>query len=151
MKIRGLAALVSALLLASCATSTASRPAPDDILGVRLNMPRAEVRTALAERGKFEREERKRQEVWTVADPRFESLIIGYDEDWTVRFVTGVARREGEPLRYDEVIDVARAEHKSTGQTHTYTWPVGKPDYYVIAIGGPERLDYLSLKRDRSH
>ncbi|MEA2464826.1 MAG: hypothetical protein QOJ98_2573 [Acidobacteriota bacterium] len=24
------------------------------------------------------------------------------------------------------------------------------PDYYVIAIGGPERLDYLSLKKDPS-
>lgn len=151
MKNRAIAALVLALLLTSCATSSTSpRTAPDDILGVRLNMPRAEVRTVLGEVGKFEREERKRQEVWTISDPRYESLIIGYSPEWNVRFVTAVAKKEGEAVRYADVLDMARAEHKAAGQTHTYTWAIGKPDYYVIAIGGPERLDYLSLKKDPS-
>jgi hypothetical protein len=151
MKNRAFAALVLALLLASCATSSpSSRTAPDDILGVRLNMPRAEVRSVLEGSGKLEREERKRQEVWTIDDPRYESLIIGYDPQWNVRFVTAVAKKEGQSVRYADVLDMARAEHKAAGQTHTYTWAIGKPDYYVIAIGGPERLDYLSLKKDPS-
>ncbi|HEX9982008.1 MAG TPA: hypothetical protein VGF69_01970 [Thermoanaerobaculia bacterium] len=154
MTMRAFAAVLLALLLASCATSRSgappapSRTAPEDILGVRLNMPRAEVRTALAERGKFEREERKQQEIWTVDDPRFASLIVGYDPDWTVRYVTAVAKPEGAPVRYADVLDVAGAEHKNAGATHTYTWPAGK--YYVIAIGGPEKLEYLSLKKDPS-
>jgi hypothetical protein len=150
MKTRAFAALVLALLLTSCATSSSSLTAPTDILGVRLNMPRAEVRSALGTVGKFEREERKRQEVWTVDDPRYESLIIGYDRDWNVRFVTAVAKKDGVPVHYADVLDVTRAEHKAAGTTNTYTWAVGKPDYYVIAIGGPERLDYLSLKKDPS-
>jgi hypothetical protein len=152
MKMRTFAVL--ALLLASCATSPSGAPrssprtAPEDILGVRLNMPRAEVRTALAEHGKFEREERKRQEIWTVDDPRYASLIVGYDPDWTVRYVTAVARPEGTPVHYADVLDVATAEHKNAGATHTYTWPVD--NHYVIAIGGPENVEYLSLKKDPS-
>src|SRR5687768_3799560 len=118
MKNRAFAALVLALLLTSCATSSpSSRTAPDDILGVRLNMPRAEVRSVLGESGKFEREERKRQEVWTVSDPRYESLIIGYDPQWNVRFVTAVAKKEGQSVRYADVLDMALAEHKAAGQT----------------------------------
>jgi hypothetical protein len=144
------AALLFALLTACATTSTTTRPAPSDILGVRLDMPRAEVRTMLERVGTFEREERKRQEVWTVDDPRFQSLIIGYDTDWNVRFVTGVARPQGTAIAYADVFDPASAEHKAAGQTHTYTWTAGTPKYYVIAIGGPERLDYLSLKKDPS-
>lgn len=139
-----------ALLLSACATATApSMTAPSDILGVRLGMPRAEVRTTLETRGgKFEREERKRQEVWSVTDGRYASLMIGYDPEWNVRYVTAVAKPDGQAVRYADVIDLTRAEHKSAGQTHTYTWAIGKPDYYVIAIGKPERLEYLSLKKD---
>jgi hypothetical protein len=150
MAFRAFAAAVLFALLTACATTATSRTAPGDILGVRLDMPRAEVRSTLERVGTFEREERKRQEVWTVDDPRFQSLIVGYDADWNVRFVTGVARPEGTAIAYADVLDPASAEHKSAGQTHTYTWTAGTPPYYVIAIGGPERLDYLSLKKDPS-
>jgi hypothetical protein len=150
MTFRAFAAAVLFALLTACATTTTTRTAPSEILGVRLDMPRAEVRTALQRVGKLEREERKRQEVWTVDDPRFTSLIIGYSPEWNVRFVTGVARPEGTAIAYADVLDPASADHKSAGQTHTYTWTAGPPTYYVIAIGGPERLDYLSLKKDPS-
>ena len=135
------------LLLAGCATT---QPATriDDILGVRLDMSRDAVRSALATVGTFEREERKRQEVWTVRDPRFSSLMIGYDPEWNVRYVTAVANPAGSPMAYADVLEVSGAEHKSAGDTHTYTWKTGTPPYYVIAIGGPERLTYLSLKKD---
>ncbi|HEY0139789.1 MAG TPA: hypothetical protein VGF48_02775 [Thermoanaerobaculia bacterium] len=149
--------LLAVLLLTSCATSdVASTPiasapsvsAPTDILGIRLGMPRDTVRTTLASAGKMEREERRRHEVWTVDDPRFASLIIGYDPDWTVRFVTGVARPTGTVVRYADVLDLAAAQHRSAGASHTYTWAVGEPRYYVIAIGGEERVEYLSIKKD---
>jgi len=32
------------------------------------------------------------------------------------------------------------------GNTHTWMWSTGTPRYYVIAIGPPDRLEYLSLK-----
>lgn len=141
------------VLVAACATTTppvttTAVQAPADILGVQLGMPRDTVRTTLASVGTFGREERKRQEVWTVRDPRFSSLIIGYDPDWTVRYVTGVANPEGTPILYADVLDLGAAEKRVAGNVHTYTWATGTPRYYVIAIGGPERTDYLSLKKD---
>lgn len=145
-------------LVVSCATSapppssTSSRPgAPvSDILGVRLGMSRDSVRSSLAATARLEREERRRHEVWTVNDdPRFASLIIGYTPEWNVRFVTAVAKPDGLPVPYAAVIDLARATHKAAGQTHTYTWVTGTPPYSVIAIGGPARLDYLSIENDQ--
>lgn len=147
------AALAAALLLllVSCATSVpASRTPLSDILGVTLGMPGDTVRTTLAATGKFERQERKRQEIWTVRDPRFSSLIIGYDENRNVRFVTAVADPAGVPVTYGDVVDIAAAEHREAGENHTYTWRTGDPRYFIIAIGGPERVNYLSLKKDNT-
>lgn len=136
------------LLLAGCATTQPATQQIPDILGVRLDMPRDAVRSTLSTVGTFEREERKRQEVWSVRDPRFTSLIIGYDPEWNVRYVTAVANPNGAPVTYTDVLEVSAAEHRSAGGSHTYTWKTGSPPYYVIAIGGPERVSYLSLKKD---
>jgi hypothetical protein len=146
--------LAAAALLASCATSAppaVSRQAPpiSDILGIRLDMPRDTVRTTLAATARLEREERRRQEVWTLTnDHRFASLIIGYTPEWNVRFVTAVAKPDGVAVHYDEVLDVAAADHRAAGTTHTYTWKTGTAPYSVIAIGPAERVEYLSLKRE---
>ena len=157
---RSLCALLLLLLVACASTPSAtpsSSPEPTsalppasvtDILGVRLDMPRDEVRGALTTIGTFEREERKRQEIWTVHDPRYSSLMIGYDSNWKVRYVTAVANPAGAPVTYAEVLEVSTADLRSAGDTHTYTWKTGTPPYYVIAIGGPERLTYLSLKKE---
>ena len=96
------------------------------------------------------REERRRHEIWTIHDdPRFASLIIGYTKEWTVRFVTAVAKPEGTAVRYDEVLDLAAAKLRTAGKTRTYTWVTGTPPYSIIAIGGPSRLDYLSLEDEQ--
>jgi hypothetical protein len=135
--------MFAAALFVSCASTTPMR----DLQGIRLGMPRDEVRSALASTATFGRQERKRQEVWTLNnDPRFASLIIGYDEKWNVRFVTAVAKEDGPAVAYADVIDLQRAEHRSAGTSHTYTWTTGTPPYSVIAIGTPERVQYLSLK-----
>ena len=142
-----------AMLLVSCATSTqtsapvSGRAPISDLLGVRLGMPRDTVRSSLAGTASLEREERRRHEVWTLTgDPRYASLIIGYSPDWKVRFVTAVAKPDGVAVRYDEVLDTATADHRAAGNTHTWTWSTGTPRYYVIAIGPPDRLEYLSIK-----
>lgn len=153
MKKHAIALLVLvAASFASCATTVPSstRVAPiADILGVRLGMSRDAVRSGLAPVARLEREERRRHEVWTLNDdPRFASLIIGYTTDWNVRFVTAVAKPDGVPVRYDEVLDLASAKLRTAGQTHTYTWVTGTPPYSIIAIGGPQRVDYLSIEDD---
>jgi hypothetical protein len=141
----GMAALL--LFLVSCATSAPASHLPlTDILGVRLDMRPAAVRKALASIGKLDREENKRQEVWTVHDPRFSSLLIGYDREGGVRYVTAIADPAGQPVTYAEVIDVAAAEHRAAGPNHTYTWSGGNPKYSVIVIGNETRVEYLSLK-----
>ena len=140
---------LAAALLFSFAIAAAEAPPIADIAGVRLGMSRDAVRSGLAPRASLEREERRRQEIWTLHDdPRFASLIVGYTPEWDVRFVTAVAKADGVAVRYADVVDLADARHRAAGQTHTYTWVTGKPAYSVIAIGGPSRLNYLSLERD---
>lgn len=160
LKLALTAVAVAASLLACASTAppdvqpsqavAAPAVAPSELFGIRLGMPRDDVKSKLLANGvTFEREERRRHEVWTIAnDPRYASLIIGYTPEWNVRFVTAVAKPDGVAVRYADVIDLASAEHRATGATHTYTWTTGTPRYHVIAIGGPERLDYLSIKKD---
>ena len=136
-----------AVLLVLCATASAAQMS--DIVGIRLDMPRDGVRSALKDVAKFEGEERRRQEIWTLTDdPRYVSLIIGYTPQWNVRFVTAVAKPDGVAVHYGDVLDVKSADHRAAGQTHTYTWKTGTPPYYVIAIGKKERIEYLSLKKE---
>ena len=120
-----------------------------EIAGIHLGMPRDLVRSSLATTARLEREERRRHEIWTLNDdPRFASLIIGYTPEWNVRFVTAVAKPEGTAVHYEEVLDLASAEHRVAGETHTYTLATGTPRYFVIAIGKPERVEYLSIKKE---
>ena len=144
--------LALALLMPSAAFAAEVTPLTD-ILGVRLGMSRDAVHSDLAAVARLEREERRRHEIWTLSDdPRFASLIIGYTKEWNVRFVTAVARPNGAAVRYADILDLGAATHKSAGQTHTYTWMptvTGRPPYSVIAIGGPSRLDYLSIEHDQ--
>jgi hypothetical protein len=130
------------VLLVSCATASHGRTS--DILGIRLGMSHDAVRSALASSGTFQRQERKRQEIWSVRDPRFNSLILGFDEEGNVRFVTAVADPGGTPVRYGDLGDVAEATHREAGLNHTYTWEAG--EHQLIAIGSADRVQYLSLK-----
>ena len=137
------------LLTLLASASVAAGAAIHDIAGVQLGMSKDDVRTQLAKTATFERNERRRQEIWTLnADPRFTSLIVGYSKEGKVRFVTAVAKPNGAAVRYADVLDLAEAKHKSAGSSHTYTWVTGTPAYTIIAIGGPAKLDYLSLENE---
>jgi hypothetical protein len=143
--------MFAAALFVSCTSTAPATPAAmtpmQHIQGIRLGMPRDEVRATLTPIATFGRAERRRHEVWTLnEDPRFASLIIGYSPEWTVRFVTAVAKEDGPPIAYADFIDLQRAEHRSAGTSHTYTWATGEPPYSVIAIGTPDRLQYVSIK-----
>lgn len=140
-------ALGAALLLSSTLFAAPSEPGArrTDILGVRLDASREQVRERLTRKAMLERTE-KRQEVWTLAkDPRYASLIVGYTTEGKVRFVTAIAKPNGAPVRYAEVADVTSADHREAGRTHTYTWTSGA--HSVIAIGNSDRVEYLSLKK----
>jgi hypothetical protein len=117
-----------------------------DVVGVSVGMSRNTAHAKLGANGTMLREERKRQEVWELRDPRFTSAIVGYDEEWRVRYITAVAK---EKIRYADVLDISAAEHRSDGRNHTYIWkPSPRADYVVRARGtDPDVLTYLTLRR----
>jgi hypothetical protein len=134
-------------VVASCATTAPHSPVRD-LFGVTVDESRTAVHTKLGAIGTLQREERKRQEVWELRDPRFRGAIVGYDADWNVRFITAVAREAGAPVRYADVLDLPAATHRSTGPTHNYRWSPPGAGWTLIAIGNdPDRLTYLTLAK----
>lgn len=149
-----LLALIFGLSLLATATSTTATALRSDVLGLRLKMSKEVVHQRLAKVGRFEREERGRQEVWTlINDPQFASLFIGYDRDYQIRYVTVVAREGARQMRYSEVAPLREARVENVGGVYRrYTWE-SKPDakgtgYFLIAEGrDPEYLNSFSIKQ----
>src|SRR5215217_8621453 len=150
--------LVSSLLLllafaivASAAPAIAVKPRPE-IMGVGLDMSRDDARARLKSIGSLEKEERKRQEVWAIKNARISHLLIGYDADYRVRYVTAIARTDGPRIRYQEVADLKSAQRSVTPGNHKFTWEIaehrGKSAFILIARGhDAQYLDSYSVKK----
>jgi hypothetical protein len=141
------------LLLVSCVVATAA-PArlQPEIMGISLGMSRNDARARLQSLGTLEKEARKRQEVWALKDQRISHLLVGYDPDLRVRYVTAIARTGGPRIRYDEVADVKNAQRTNTQGNYKLTWQVparrGQPAYLMIAHGhDPQYLESYSVKK----
>lgn len=141
---------LSLLLVIGVLVSAApARPRPE-ILGISLDMTRDDARTRLKSIGSLEREDRKRQEVWTVKDSRISHLLVGYDADNRVRYVTAIARTDGPRIRYQEVADMKSARHDNASGNHKFTWEVESRgrEFIIIARGhDPQFLDSYSVKK----
>lgn len=126
----------------------------NNVLGLRIGMSRDDVHRRLKSKGTLEREERGRQEVWTLArEPRFASVLVGFDADFRVRYVTAIAREGGRRMRYSDLAPIkdARAENANGAYTR-YIWEVKSnkkgAGYFLIAEGrDPEYLKSFSIKR----
>jgi hypothetical protein len=131
--------------------ATSRAPAPE-ILGIRLGMDYARAHALLAKLGHFKSED-ERQEVWVLRrDKRYEYLIVGFDRDQAVRYVTVLARPQGVPVDYNSIGDLTDAERAGTTSNVRYIWrPKKRPDsleYIVIAKGHAlHRLTIYSVKR----
>ena len=143
---------VCCLLLLAAACATAVEPKPE-ILGVRLGMCREEAHARLRVIGKLEKEERRQQEVWRLTgDPNYSHLMVAYNKGYTsVRYVTAVANEQGSRLRYEELIDPARARLESTQATRNYTQETparaAQPGFVAKVIGtDPTYLKYYSVE-----
>lgn len=154
MKIKLPALIFWLSLLAVAAATTAAAAPRSDVLGLRLEMSKEAVHQRLAKIGRFEREERGRQEVWTLLnDPRFDSLFVGYDREYKVRYVTAIARQGGRRMRYNEVAPLKDAQFENAnGVYRRYTWEVKagakRAGYFLSAEGrDPEYLKSFSIKR----
>ena len=127
-----------------------------DILGLRLNMTKAEAEARLKEIGTFVRDERKGQQIWELRDDRFSHLIFGADSDGRIRFVTAVAREgeEAKRVRYSEIGDPKKARQAGDPaiKNFNYEWSLAKgkdaPEMLVMARGRHEEfLSTYSIKR----
>lgn len=146
-----LAAILFLLLtMPQCAANNSSAAnLPHDIFGISVGMNKADAQRLLEDAAFFERDERRRQQVWRMkSNPNYGFVLIGYDKENKVRYVTAVAREKGgKKVRYDEIADLKLAKIENLGIGRRYTWLVGqrdgKPEYLIVAQGN--ETEFLSL------
>ncbi len=132
-----------------------SKPARD-ILGLRLSMTESAVRQKLKKLGSFARAVPPRQEVWQIKNEHFSAILVGFNKDGQLRYITAVARtdKDGKKMTYATVGDLAKARQAGDPKINNfnYQWELAEkgdePKTMVIAIGrDPKSLSTLSLKR----
>ena len=133
------------------ASAAPARPRPE-IMGISLDMKRDDAVARLKSIGNLEREAKKMQEVWAVKDTRISHLLVGYDAEGRVRYVTAIARADGPRIRYQEVADLKSAQRSVTPGNHKFTWEIaehrGKSAFILIARGhDAQYLDSYSVKK----
>ena len=139
------------LMIVALVSAAPARPRPE-IMGISLDMKRDAALARLKSIGSLEREARKGQEVWAVKDSRISHLLVGYDADNRVRYVTAIARTDGPHIRYHEVADPKSAQRSETAGNHKFTWEIeerrGQSAFILIARGhDAQYLDSYSVKK----
>jgi hypothetical protein len=115
-------------------------------------MPYSQAHARLTEIGQFKSED-EGQQVWTLRnDKHYQYLIIGFDRERTVRYVTVLARPDGQSVSYAEVGNLADARRTGGAGNLRYTWKAndkkGGFDYLTIAKGKDQRyLNRYAVKR----
>ena len=138
-------------LLAVVVNAVPAKPRPQ-IMGITLDMRRAAAQARLQTIGSLAKQDQKRQEVWAIRDQRISHLLIGYDAENRVRYVTAIARADGPRLRYEEVADIKVAERISNQGNLKFTWQVAahrrQIAFILVARGhDPQYLDSYSIKK----
>ena len=123
-----------------------------EILGISLEMRREAAQARLKALGELQKDDRKRQEVWAIKDPRISHLLIGYDDENRVRYVTAIARTDGPRIRYQEIADLKVAQRGVNQGNYRFTWEIperrGQLAFVVIALGrDPNFLESYSIKK----
>jgi len=137
--------------LAGLASAAQAKVKPE-IMGISLEMGREAAQARLKALGQLEKEDRKRQEVWAIKDRRISHLLVGYDDENRVRYVTAIARTDGPRIRYQEIAELKDAQRASVQGNYRFTWEIperrGKFAFVVIAHGrDPNFLDSYSVKK----
>jgi len=148
---KSLLSLSLLLVISVLVSAAAARPRPE-IMGIGLDMKRDDAIARLKSIGSLEKEQRKRQEVWAIKDARISHLLVGYDADNRVRYVTAIARTDGPRIRYQEVADLKSAQRSIAPGNHKFTWEIeerrGKSAFILIARGhDAQYLDSYSVKK----
>lgn len=126
------------------------------VLGIHFKLAKEDVHKRLKEIGSFVRAERKRQEIWQVRDASFSHLIVAFDKNAKLRFVTAVSREDADAKRvpYTQIGNVEKARQAGDPSINNfnYEWDLpsldGHPHLLVIARGrDPTFLTTYSLKK----
>ena len=141
-------AALPAALLVSLTVPALARQAPADLLGLVPGMTDTEVQRQLEKIGEVVRGKDRLKQTWKLNDPRYGYLVLRYDQDWRMHWVTAFAREGGKRIRYRDLGDLSLATH--TGQ-HFYTWTVpassAAGSWTMVARGGDSRyLDSVSIE-----
>jgi hypothetical protein len=144
--------ILSLLFLAvGIVASAAPAKLRPEIMGISLGTSRDAAHAHLESIGSLEKEDRKRQQVWAIRDQRISHLLIGFDADSRVRYVTAIARTGGPRIRYAEIADLQNAQRMHNQGNYRFKWEVSgrerQPAYVIIAHGhDPQYLDSYSVK-----
>jgi hypothetical protein len=143
-----LRAAFAAALLTCLAVSAWARQAPGDVLGLRPGMTDTEVQRRLEKIGEVVRGKDRLKQTWKLRDPRYGYLVLRYDEDWRMHWVTAFAREGGRRVRYRDVGDLSLAAHAGA---HFYSWAIpahsGTGAWTLVARGAdPRVLDSISIQ-----
>lgn len=139
------------LVIGALVSAAPARPRPE-ILGISLDMKRDGALARLKSIGSLERQAGKGQEVWAVKDARISHLLVGYDAENRVRYVTAIVRTDGPRIRYLEVADPKSAQRSENAGNHKFTWEIeerrGQSAFILIARGhDAQYLDSYSVKK----
>jgi len=146
--------LLTLVLLLAIGVVAGAAPAKTrpEIMGISLEMSRDDAVARLRSIGTLQKDDRKRQEVWALNDSCISHLLVGYDAEYRVRYVTAIARTDGPRIRYQDVADVKSAQRTVNQGNHKFSWEVparrGHFAYVIIARGhDPQYLDSYSVKK----
>jgi hypothetical protein len=134
-------------MLLVLAVPASARQAPADVLGLTPGMNDAEVQRRLEKIGEVVRGKDRAKQTWKLHDPRYGYLVLRYDQDWRIHWVTAFAREGGKRVRYRDVGNLSLATHSGE---HFYTWTLpahsGAGTWTVVARGGdPRYLESISI------
>ena len=126
------------------------------ILGLRLGMREEAAHRKLRKIASQQKEEKDaekegEQEVWLLRDRRLDYLVLMFNHEHQLWFMTVVVR-QGSHMLYSELGDLKRASKATDGRNYTYTWKVnrsaGQKSYLVVARGGdPNYLTSWSISQ----
>ena len=123
-----------------------------DVLGLKVGMNKEDAVKRLQKIGSKERDERKQQEIWNLTDDSsYSHIIIAFNKENKVRFITAKGRESGNRVRYSDVIDVKKARQMGAVNNYKYVLEMPargkKPGYKVIARGQDQNyLTYFSIE-----
>jgi hypothetical protein len=144
--------MISAVFVLAAALHVNGQQPSPEILGIRLGMPYSTAHARLAKMGSF-RSEDEGQQVWILNhDKHYQYVIVGFDRDRKVRYVTVLANPAGEAVNYEDVGNLRNATQSGGPGNLRYTWILANKkehlEYMVIAKGtDPRRLARWSIKR----